>query len=244
MTFTQQYHSFITQTMELVHTKNLEAMEQAAQCLYSCEKAGGSIYTFGTGHSHMIGQDLYARAGGYAKIYPIVEIELTLATHPVKSTHIERCSAYADVLEVLYPLQSKDTLIITSNSGRNALIIEYALRAKALGCNIIAITSLQHSKSIQSRHESGLRLFEIADVVLDNMAPCGDAGVAIDENTIMGPVSTLSGCYLAQCVIGRFVELLKEHDMEAPVFRSSNLDGSDAYNAELFTRYVIPSRKK
>lgn len=239
MSFMEQYHQFVQETMEKVHTQNVEAMELAAHLMLEAEAAGKRIYTFGTGHSHMIGQDLYARAGGYAKFYPILEIELTLITHPTKSTHIERCASYADVLEEIYQLTAGDVMIVTSNSGRNPLVVEYVMRARNKGVHIIAITSLQHSRQIESRHESGLRLFELADVILDNQAPYGDAGIAIDEQIQMGPISTLTGCYLAQCIAGRFVELLNQEHLNTPVFRSSNADGADAYNAELFDRYVM-----
>lgn len=243
MSFIEQYHTFVHDTLQKVHEQNEKAMEQAALIMAQAEKSNHRIYTFGTGHSHMIGQDLYARAGGYAKFYPIVEIELTLATHPTKSTQIERHASYADILDELYTIEEGDVMIVTSNSGRNALVVEYTMRARQRGAHIIAITSLTHSKTITSRHESGLRLFELADVVLDNMAPYGDAGVDIDDEIRMGPISTITGCYLVQCVAGRFVELLKEADMDAPVFRSSNMDGADAYNRELFDRWIIKSRK-
>lgn len=238
MTFQDNYFDFVNHTLQRVHESNADAMESAAQQLLHCEQQHATIYTFGTGHSHMIGQDLYARAGGYAKVYPIVEIELTLATHPTKSTHIERCASYADILEHMYHIKKDDVIIATSNSGRNPLVIEFLLRCKKKGATIICITSLPHSKQIESRHESGLRLFEVSDIVLDNMAPYGDAGIDIDTETRMGPISTLTGCYLSQCVIGRFVELLLENNMEAPVFRSSNMDGADAYNQVLFETYV------
>lgn len=239
MSFIDRYHTFVMDTFAAVFESNKDSIEQAAMLLFEAQTTGKRIYTFGTGHSHMIGQDLYARAGGFAQIYPIVEIELTLATHPTKSTQIERNAAYADILDQVYHLQEGDVMIAVSNSGRNPLVIEYVQRAKQKGVSIIAITSFKHSTAISSRHESGLRLFELADVVLDNEAPYGDAGVAIDETICMGPVSTLSGCYLAQAVVGRFVEVLREHQMEALVFRSSNMDGADAYNKELFDRYVI-----
>lgn len=239
MPFQTTYASFVETTLHHVFCENADAIEQAAQTLLTCAKQHAHIYTFGTGHSHMIGQDLYARAGGYADIHPIVEIELTLATHPTKSTHIERCASYADVLQQVYHIQEHDVIIATSNSGRNPLVIEYLLRCKQKGAILICITSLLHSKQIESRHTSGKRLFEISDVVLDNMAPYGDAGVDIDGQTRMGPISTLTGCFLAQSVIGRYVELLIENHMDAPVFRSSNMDGADAYNQSLFDTYIL-----
>ena len=233
MAFIDTYFKEVEQRFAVMKQER-EPLEQAARLLFEAEKEHHTIYTFGSGHSHMIGQDIYARAGGYAKVYPINEIEMTLATHPTKST-----ASYADVLDAIYTIEAGDVLLVTSNSGRNPLVIEYTMRAREKGARIIVITSLSHSKTIASRHESGLRLFELADVILDNHAPYGDATTPIDEATSMGPVSTLTGCFLAQCVMGRFVELLKEHGMEAPVFASSNMDGADERNRELFDKYVI-----
>ena len=222
MAFIDTYFKEVEQRFAVMKQER-EPLEQAARLLFEAEKEHHTIYTFGSGHSHMIGQDIYARAGGYAKVYPINEIEMTLATHPTKSTTLERTASYADVLDAIYTIEAGDVLLVTSNSGRNPLVIEYTMRAREKGARIIVITSLSHSKTIASRHESGLRLFELADVILDNHAPYGDATTPIDEATSMGPVSTLTGCFLAQCVMGRFVELLKEHGMEAPVFASSIL---------------------
>ena len=215
MAFIDTYFKEVKQRFAVMKQER-EPLEQAARLLFEAEKEHHTIYTFGSGHSHMIGQDIYARAGGYAKVYPINEIEMTLATHPTKSTTLERTASYADVLDAIYTIEAGDVLLVTSNSGRNPLVIEYTMRAREKGARIIVITSLSHSKTIASRHESGLRLFELADVILDNHAPYGDATTPIDEATSMGPVSTLTGCFLAQCVMGRFVELLKEHGMEAP----------------------------
>lgn len=239
MNFVDSYYEFVDKTLKRLYQDNRENIEMAARLLFETECKKGRIYTFGTGHSHMIGQDLYARAGGYAKVYPINEIELTLATHPTKSTKIERTCEYADVLESLYDVKENDVVIVASNSGRNSLVVEYITRLKNKGVKIIAITSLEHSKKIESRHISKKRLFELADVVLDNMAPYGDAGVKINDNVVMGPISTMSGSFLVQSVIGRFVELLSEHDMDTPVFRSSNMDGADEFNQNLFDKYVI-----
>lgn len=233
MTFLDTYFHEIESRISCIKQQR-SLIEKAAELLFEAEKQHHKIYTFGTGHSHMIGQDLYARAGGYAKIYPICEIEMTLATHPTKSTTLERTSAYADVLDTLYSIEEGDVLLVTSNSGRNSLLIEYVLRAKKKGAKIIAITSLTHSKTIASRHESGFRLFELADVVL----------TSIKDDVRLGPVSTITGCFLAQSVVGRFVELLIEHGIDAPVFVSSNTDGADERNKELFDKYVIPSISK
>lgn len=237
--FTNTYYAELTKRLQEIDSQDQDLVEQAAQLLFDAECNGHKIYTFGTGHSHMIGQDVYARAGGYAKIYPILEIELTLLTHPTKSTQIERTADYANILETLYDVKAGDVVIATSNSGRNAMVIEYLSRLKAKGVKIIAITSLTHSKTISSRHPSGLRLFEVAHVTLDNRAPYGDATTSLSDTIKMGPVSTLTSCYIAQLIVGRFVEMLLENKKDAPVFRSSNMDGADEYNQELFNKYYF-----
>lgn len=237
--FTQNYFEEVNKRIMDIHEHDQELIEQAAQLLYEAESNGHKIYTFGTGHSHMIGQDIYARAGGYAKIHPILEIELTLLTHPTKSTHIERTADYANILETLYDVKAGDVVIATSNSGRNALVIEYLSRLKKRGVKIIAITSFTHSKKIASRHPNGLRLFELGDVALDNRAPYGDATTPISEDIHMGPVSTLTSCFLSQLIVGAFVEKLVANHQDAPVYKSSNMDGADEYNQKLFDAYII-----
>ena len=195
MAFIDTYFKEVEQRFAVMKQER-EPLEQAARLLFEAEKEHHTIYTFGSGHSHMIGQDIYARAGGYAKVYPINEIEMTLATHPTKSTTLERTAPMRDVLDAIYTIEAGDVLLVTSNSGRNPLVIEYTMRAREKGARIIVITSLSHSKTIASRHESGLRLFELADVILDNHAPYGDATTPIDEATSMGPVSTLTDASL------------------------------------------------
>lgn len=137
--------------------------------------ADGRIYVFGSGHSHMIAEELYARAGGLALVKAILPQELMLIDFPTKSTFIKRLSGYAAPLLDLYRLEAKDVLLVISNSGRNPVPVEMAMAARNKGAKVIAITSLAHSKSCLARHASGLRLFETADVVLDNHVPAGDA---------------------------------------------------------------------
>ena len=238
MNILDQYYEEVHTRLLDMKEKDKEVIENAAQILFECEQKGGTIYTFGTGHSHMMGQDLYARAGGYAKIVPIVEIELTLLTHPTKSTTIERIPEYANVLEHLYHIEENDVVIISSNSGRNGLVVEYAMRCKEKGAKIIAVTSMTHSSTVTSRHLSGKRLFELADVILDNRGPLGDATIKHNEDISTGPVSTLCSCFLLQAMMSTFIQKCLDAGQNPPVFRSSNGDNADAYNAEYFKKYI------
>lgn len=232
----ESYYQTINNDMNYVITKEKTAIQQASQMISNSIHHGHKVYFFGTGHSYIVGQEVFARAGGYADFIPILENELGM-NHAFKSTLIERTTAYADVLMGLYTFQKDDVIVMTSNSGRNALLIELGLRLKKIGVHIIGITALEASKNSTSRHESGLRLFEIADVVLDNRSVYGDASISHSKEIKTGPTSTIMSCFIAQLIVSDFVENEVQTGQDVPVFRSSNIDGGDAYNERLFAKY-------
>lgn len=216
-----------------------EHILKAARLITDSVKKGGRLYVFGTGHSHMIAEEIYARAGGFALVSAILEPSLMLHEQPNKSTYIERLDGYAEVLLKMNNISSKDTIMIISNSGRNPVPVEMAMKSREMGCHVIAMTSLAHSKKVSSRHKSGKRLFEIADVVIDNCADFGDAAFMIEGLDVpTGPISSFTGVALAQTLIVQTLELLVEDGIDPPLFRSSNVDGADEYNHMLFERYV------
>lgn len=232
----QEYQRLISESMEYIVNEESGAIEEAAEMMSACIQKERKIYFFGTGHSYMISQEVFARAGGYAGFIPILENELGM-NHAFKSTFIERTVEYADVVMGLYPFEKDDLIVMTSNSGRNPLLIEMALRLKERGVHIIALTALEASKNSISRHKSGLRLFELADIVLDNRSPYGDAGIAHTEDIRTGPTSTILSVFIVQLLVSAFVQLEIERGVDVPVFRSSNVDSGDEYNERLFEMY-------
>ena len=97
---------------------------------------------------------------------------------------------------------------------------------------------LDHSKSSKSRHRSGKRLFEIADIVIDNGSPKGDAGFEIENlDTPIGATSSAVGIMILQALIAQTVDNLVKKGHQPPVFKSSNVDGADEYNEDLFDKY-------
>lgn len=213
-------------------------IQQAASLLTDSCLQGGRIYVFGSGHSHMMAEEVYARAGGLALIKAILPQELMVIDFPTKSTGLERISGYAASLLELYKLDEKDTIVIISNSGRNSVPVEMAQAAREKGAKVIALTSLAHSKACTSRAPSGKRLFELADVVLDNHAPKGDASLEIEGcDTPVGPVSDFLGIFLMDAMMTQVIENLAKAGRKPPVFVSSNVDGGDEVNRRLFETY-------
>jgi uncharacterized phosphosugar-binding protein len=137
-------------------------------------------------------------------------------------------------------LGENDSMIVISNSGRNPLPIEVAMVAKERGLTLIAVTSLGHSTSVSSRHTSGKRLFELADVVIDNLGEPGDASLSVNgSDAPLGPTSTITGAYIINEIIIVSVTWMIENAVEPPVFKSANLDGSKEHNERLRQRYSV-----
>ncbi|HHW01292.1 MAG TPA: SIS domain-containing protein [Thermoanaerobacterales bacterium] len=236
---TWNYLDFVTSKIQKIKEAQEANIKKAAELIAGSIMNGGNFYVFGTGHSHIIAEDIYLRAGGLALIKAILEPALMIHEFPVnKSTHLERLNGYGAALIKLYKIKPGDVLLIASNSGRNAVVVEMALESRKMGCKVVALTSLLHAKNVLSRHESGLRLFETADVVLDNCTEYGDAAFNIRGlDTPIGPTSSITGAAIVQALVVTVTDILIENGYVPPVFKSSNMDGADEYNNELFEKY-------
>ena len=228
-----------------VRKTQAEAMEEAARRIADSLKAGGMIYTFGTGHGHLLALEVFYRAGGMARVCPIMDEKLMLHVSAAGSTLEERREEWAEILLQRYPIKAGDVLISISNSGRNAVPVLLALEARTRGAFVIALTSMAHSAAVSSRNRLGLRLFETADLVLDNCGILGDASIRFKDGAMVGPTSTAAGAAILQAIVCRVKELSLAEGFDADFFRSSNVDGGDAWNDRLIERYagIIPGLK-
>jgi uncharacterized phosphosugar-binding protein len=229
---------------ETVIEKLLKAFRQekeillAAKWIASTLKNKGWIYTSGTGHSHMLAEEIFYRAGGFARVIPILDPALMLHEDASGSTEVERREGYAETLFSDFSLNSKDVFIITSNSGRNPVSIEMAQFAQNKGAKVIVITNYAHSKSVDSRHSSGKKLFQVADLFLDNFGDIGDAAIAIPGlSTKVGATSTVVGAALVQAMMVQAASILVEEGIEPELFNSSNSDEGEEQNEALLEKY-------
>ncbi len=232
----------VTALIESVEQTQSEAFVRSAELIYGAVTGGGSFYVTGTGHSHMIAEEWYARAGGLAPVSLMVPPEFMMHQHPLKSTLVERMASYVDVIFGIYTVRENDAVFICSNSGRNGLIVELAIGAKARGAHVIALTSRAHSMSQPSRHESGRRLMDVADIVIDNCGAVGDSCHRIPGGPMMGATSTIAGAYVVQRIAMLVAGLFIRDGKSPPVFQSSNVDGSEEANAALFEQYYNINR--
>lgn len=216
----------------------MDCILKAADIVAETVARDGILYTFGTGHSHMVAEDVAARAGGLVPVDAILEPSLTGNQHVVKSEYMERIEGMAEIILDYFRLSPKDALIIVSNSGRNAAPIEMADIAQQRGIKVIAITSMEHSKGTTSRHSSGKKLYELADVIIDNGCPKGDCLLSLEGLAQpVGPGSGVTGMFIIHAIIVQSIQNLLERGIDPPVFMSGNLDGHEKVNVPLMDRY-------
>lgn len=237
MTKTMEYFSEVSRVLAQVASTQEAAVEQAARAVADALLGGGMIYTFGTGHSHMLAEELFYRAGGLVRVYPILDDPLMLHINASRSSRMERLSGYAQTLLEDGPNPQKgDVLFIFSNSGRNAVPLEMAVEAKKRGVTTVCITNLTHSGQVTSRHPSGKRLFELCDIVIDNCGCVGDAAIRVGDQ-VCGPTSTAIGAAILQAIVCGAVEKVQQAGQLPEVFCSSNVDGGDAVNEAYIEKY-------
>lgn len=237
MTAFDHYSDSIRKQIEAVCATQRNAIEQAATWLGEALARERWLYAFGTGHSHMLAEEIFYRAGGLAHAVPMLDPKLMLHEHASQSTEVERLEGYAECLLEKYPVAAGDVLIIASNSGRNAVPIELALAARSRGLKVVVITNFAHARDWPSRHSSGENLAEVADLAIDNCGVSGDACVSLPGlPSRVGPTSTITGALLVNLIVVQGIENALARGVIPETYVSSNSDG-DSHNERLLEKY-------
>lgn len=229
-------------TIPEVFERNRSEISRAAAQLSSVLRRGGLIHAFGSGHSQAGALELAGRAGGLIPTNRLSITDLVLmGRHPAELLDDPLLERRADIGRELFDasdVRPGDALVVMSNSGINGSVVEVALAAVEAGIPVIAITSLEHSSAGTSRHASGLKLLDVAQIVLDNGAPEGDAILPLSEGIRVNAVSSITTAFLVQCIVAETVRELVAAGIEPPVYVSANLPGGHDRNLEIEARYA------
>ncbi|MCW6005608.1 SIS domain-containing protein [Micromonospora sp. CPCC 205371] len=235
------YLKVVTETIDRVASGQRDEVGRAAELIVSALRAGGVVQAFGTGHSEALAMEIAGRAGGLVPTNRIALRDLVLRggePASILGPFLERDLTVAHKLYALAPIEPADVFVLASNSGVNGAMVEFAILVKERGHGLIAITSREHSERVESRHPSGRKLADVADVVLDNGAPYGDATLPLPGGGAVGAVSSITAALLAQQIVVEVVRRMVEAGERPPVYLSANIPGGDDHNSELEARYA------
>ncbi|SES88180.1 sugar isomerase domain-containing protein [Anaerobranca gottschalkii] len=237
--YTKLYFNKIAEILEDVERTQGEKIYKAALKVAETFEQGKSTFVFGCSHAGIIAEELFYRTGGLAIINPIFNPTLMLNTRPVTlTTKIERIVGFGKVILESSPINKGDVLIIHSVSGRNNVPVEMAIEAKERGIYVIAITNLSYSTNVSSRDESNKKLYEVADLVIDNCGVYEDSIVEIEGlSQKVGPTSTIIGAAIGHSIVIETANILLEKGIQPPIFHSANIDGGDEFNKKILEKH-------
>jgi uncharacterized phosphosugar-binding protein len=230
------YPGAVESLLKSIQSSNAKTVAQVAACTRTVVDGGGLVYVFGSGHSAILVEEAFHRAGGLIPVYPVLHDFLSPHTTPKISGKLERLEGVAAILYARAGARAGDMMWIASNSGINAAAIEMALECRKNGVTTVALTSLTHSKAGESRHSTKKKLFELCDFVLDNSCPPGDALLDM-QGTRVAAGSTLANSFLYNWVLGETCSLWLADGKTLPIYRSANVAGGDAHNEKLEAPY-------
>ncbi|MEV0976888.1 SIS domain-containing protein [Streptomyces sp. NPDC049915] len=226
--------------LQRVRDEEAEGIRAAGGLLADTVAAGGNLFAFGAGHSSLAAQDVVYRAGGLAlmnllAVPGVVGVDVMPAT---LGSALERVDGLASAVLDSSPVRAGDALVIISLSGRNALPVEMAMNARALGVKVIGVTSVAYATQTRSRHVSGTYLKDHCDIVLDSKIAVGDAELSVETIPApFAPASTVVTSALLQAVMATAAGALADRGIEPPLLRSGNVDGGHEWNGRILTEY-------
>jgi uncharacterized phosphosugar-binding protein len=201
-----------------------EPIQRAARICSDALTHGGVIHVFDSGH--MVYSELINRAGG---LVAMSQLSFNLnVINPVKSRAAasdEKTLSFGFIEHIFETNQLRrgDVLFVGSVSGKSANVVELAIHARARDLTVIAITALAYSPKLASEHPSGKHLYEVADLVLDNHAPYGDAMLeVVGLDYPVCPASGMGAATIMWAIVAGIIEEMLARGLKPTVFPSVN----------------------
>ncbi|HEX2177429.1 MAG TPA: sugar isomerase domain-containing protein [Nocardioidaceae bacterium] len=224
----------VRELLDVVDHANREALPRAADLVLECLRRDGLVHVAASGHSLAMVCEAFYRAGGLAAVRPLWWPEMFPLSDAQRSTVAERTPGLAQQAVDEAAPQPSDVTVVFSTTGRNPYPVEVAAACKARGVPVVAVTSPHAARAAEARHPS--TLVEHADVVLDSAVPPGDAAYPDDEPRTSA-VSTITAAYVWSMLLAELDDRASQQGFDLPRWRSANVPGGDAANADLFARY-------
>jgi len=233
--FMHAYFSEIEKLIQVVKEKETAHISEAAQIIVQRLQKGGIIQLFGCGHSQLLAQEAFYRAGGLVPVRPIFIEPLALHAGALASSINEKDPNIIEQHKEQFDFRENDVCIVISTSGRNAAPIDAALLAKDSEVFVLSLQSLLYQEQA-TRHHSGKRLEDVVDFVINTHIPIGDGVLNIHEMQY-APASTVIGSLLLNALFSEIIETLAKSSIELPIFVSNNVDSDWSHNEKMIAKY-------
>ena len=221
--------------LERIEGTQMDALENAAEICAQAIAGDGLVHLFGTGHSRIFIEEMFPRHGSFPGFHPIVELSLTFHNLVVGSNgqrqamFLEHVEGFGQVILRNFVFSKPDCFLLFSNSGINEVVVDVAIEAKRQNLPVIAVVSVEHCNASAALHSSGKKLTDLADVVIDNCTPAGDALVRVQNlEDPVGPGSTIGAAAVTNALKCRIAEKLTALGKPPLVLTSSYFIGSEA----------------
>lgn len=215
-----------------IEDSQMENIKEAAEVMANSIAAGRWVHTFGCGHATLPIEEMYPRIGGFVGFHPMIEIPLSFFTHIVgemgvrQFVFLERVEGYGKEIMKSYNFDQRDTMWLFSHSGINNVNIDIALEAKKLGMKVVVLGSENAFKDKKTRHSSGKKIFDIADIVVDTCVPAEDAVISLkNHRDKIGPISTIAFVTAVWMIITTVAEILVDKGVKLYIHPSHNVPG-------------------
>lgn len=243
----ERYFAGALDIVDRVRKTQGENIMAAAKLLADCTEHDGIIRTFGCGHSHLVCEDIFWRAGTLANVQAIVESSTGGQMEITKSCRVEKIEGYGQMIFQYHRIAPPDAVICISNSGNNEVPVDFARAARDAGVPVIAITNVRYSEYLNKRHSLGINLKDVADVVIDNCSEIGDAIIGFDGYPIkVGSSSTIPSVFIQTSLMVQTAELLLQRGIQPDVYYNGHLEANDSstrdHNEALIDKYFYRIR--
>ncbi|CAH0308609.1 SIS domain-containing protein [Peribacillus sp. Bi134] len=230
------YFEEVQALLTIVEEQEKQSIKESVEHIAKAVMSDGIIHLFGSGHSHILTEEVFYRAGGLAAIRPIFVEDLMLFKGASRSSQLERQNHLSEKFMHDEDIRPGDVCIVISSSGVNPVPIDVATFAKEKGAFVIGLTSPEYAKSCPSRHKQKHYLHDVVDLVIDNHIAKGDT-LLKSNNIPFGSGSTVVGAVLLNMIFTQVIQTIIESGETPPVFLSSNIEGADEHNQKIIAKY-------
>jgi len=247
----EDYLSRAGEIIAAIRRTQKEKINSAAEFFARSIQGGGRVYLFGSGHSVIPVLDIFPRYGSFIGFYPIYDPRLMWfnVVGPGGARELlwlERREGYAAVVLQSYQLEPRDTILVFSHGGLNAVPIEMAMNAKQKGLTVVSVSSLQNHQQAKAEHSSGKKLVDVSDIAIDNCVPPDDALVSVEgikEKFAAG--STVAAVSIAMALVAETGLRLVKNGAKPHTFVSPNVGLPADHNQSVFREHerFIQSRR-